>query len=38
VFDDLPILDADVKVEKNDNTIVLYFPKHFVERNVYLLV
>jgi hypothetical protein len=38
VFEDLPILDADVKVEKNNNTMVLYFPKHFIERNVYLLV
>ena len=38
VFDDLPILDIDVKVEKNNNTMVLYFPKHFIERNVYLLV
>lgn len=36
-FDELPILDIDIKVEKNNNTIVLYFPKHFVERDVYIL-
>lgn len=38
VFDDLPVLDIDVKVEKNNNTIVLYFPKHFIDRDVYLLI
>lgn len=38
VFDDLPILDVDVKVEKNKNTAVLYFPNSFVNRDVYLLI
>ena len=38
VFDDLPILEENVKVEKNNNTIVLYFPKHFVDRDVYLMI
>lgn len=37
-FDDLPLLDIDIKVEKNNNTIVLYFPKHYIERNVYVMV
>jgi len=38
VFDELPVLDIDVKVEKNQNTVVLYFPKHFINRDVYLLI
>ncbi len=38
VFDDLPILDVDVKVENNNSTIVLYFPKTFVNRDIYLLI
>lgn len=38
VFDDLPVLDIDVKIEKNKNTVVLYFPKHFINRDVYLLI
>lgn len=37
-FDDLPLLDTDVKVEKNNNTIVIQFPKHYIERNVYVMV
>jgi hypothetical protein len=38
VFDDLPILDIEIKTEKNNNTIVLYFPKQFIKKNIYLLV
>lgn len=37
-FEDLPILDADIKVEKNNNTVVIYFPKHFVNKNVYVMI
>ncbi len=37
-FDDLPLLDIDVKVEKNNNTIVIYFPRHYIERNVYVMI
>ncbi|MCK9467270.1 MAG: Flp pilus assembly complex ATPase component TadA [Candidatus Absconditabacterales bacterium] len=37
-FDDLPLLDIDVKVEKHGNTVVIYFPRHYVERNVYIMV
>jgi len=37
-FEDLPILDLEVKVEKNNNTIVLYFPKHYINRNVYIMI
>jgi predicted PilT family ATPase len=37
-FDDLPILDLDAKIEKNNNTIVMYFPKHFINRNVYIMI
>jgi hypothetical protein len=37
-FDDLPLLDIDVKVEKHGNTVVIYFPRHYIERNVYIMV
>ena len=37
-FDDLPLLDIDVNVEKNNNTIVVYFPRHYIERNVYVMI
>lgn len=37
-FDDMPILDLDLKIEKNNNTIVLNFPKTYINQNVYLMV
>ncbi len=36
--EDLPKLDINIKVEKNNNTNVMYFPKHFVDRNVYIMI
>lgn len=37
-FEDLPILDIDVKTEKNGNSVVIYFPRHYVDRNVYVMI
>ena len=37
-FEDLPILDIDVQTEKNGNSVVIYFPKHYVDRNVYVMI
>ena len=37
-FEDLPILDIDVETEKNGNTVVIYFPRHYVDRNVYVMI
>ena len=37
-FEDLPILDIDVQTEKNGNSIVIYFPRHYVDRNVYVMI
>ncbi len=37
-FDDLPLLDIDVQTEKNGNSIVIYFPRHYVDRNVYVMI
>jgi len=37
-FEDLPILDIDVQTEKNGNTVVIYFPRHYVDRNVYVMI
>jgi len=37
-FEDMPLLDLDIKVEKNNNTVVIYFPKHFVNKNVYVMI
>jgi|GEM_PF-6167561 hypothetical protein len=34
----MPLLDLDIKVEKNNNTVVIYFPKHFVNKNVYVMI
>ena len=37
-FEDLPILDIDVQTEKNGNSVVIYFPRHYVDRNVYVMI
>jgi len=37
-FDELPLLDTEVRVEKNNNSVVLYFPKHFIEKNIYIMI
>ena len=37
-FEDLPILDIDVQIEKNGNSVVIYFPRHSVDRNVYVMI
>ena len=37
-YEDLPILDAKVNVENNNSSIVLYFPKWYENKNVYIMV
>ena len=37
-FEDLPLLDIDVQTEKNGNSVVIYFPRHYVDRNVYVMI
>jgi len=37
-FEDLPILDIEVQTEKNGNSVVIYFPRHYVDRNVYVMI
>ena len=37
-YEDLPILDTKVNVENNNSSIVLYFPKWFENKNIYILV
>ena len=37
-YEDLPTLDIKVNVEKNSSSIVLYFPRDYSNKNVYLMV
>jgi predicted PilT family ATPase len=37
-YEDLPILDTKVNVENNNSSIVLYFPKWYENKNVYIMV
>ena len=37
-YEDLPILDVNVNVENNNNSTVLYFPKWYENKNIYIMV